>query len=72
MQPISDIWLMDLTLTFHCEYCDEELGTELRHGGVYHEEFHECFGESIGYIAEVGSGEMIMPVEDIYVKVEET
>lgn len=61
---------MELTLTFHCSYCEEELGTELKNGAVHHDDFHNCVGERVGFVADVG-GEKIITATDVYVKVED-
>lgn len=56
---------MEFALTFHCTYCDAELGTDIKNGAVRHDEFHECVGERVGFVADI-SGEKIITATEVY------
>lgn len=47
---------MKFSATFQCKNCGKELGTTVKRNAVYHEEFHDCVGETFGYVGELGEG----------------
>lgn len=56
---------MNFEIVFKCEYCGEELGTRVEDNVFYHDEFHECFGETVGFLAEVGERKVITRGVDV-------
>lgn len=58
---------MEVTLTFHCDYCGEEIGSEVKNGAVYDYETHDCIGEQFGFIADI-SGEKLITSENVTVE----
>lgn len=61
---------MKVELIFKCEYCGEELGTRRDGNAIYHDDFHDCFGESVGFVADVGSRD-IVTASDILIEIAE-
>lgn len=61
---------MNFNLTFHCEYCDEELGTKVKNGAIFHDEFHGCVGENFGLVASISGGDILID-EGVYAEVEQ-
>lgn len=54
---------MKVELVFKCEYCGEELGSRQDGNTIYDDEFHDCFGESVGFVAEIGRRDVITATE---------
>lgn len=43
-----------------CRHCDERLPVENRDGAIWHDEFHGCVGETVGYVGLVDDAEIVL------------
>jgi hypothetical protein len=62
---------MEFTARFQCKNCGETLGTTVKRNAVYHEEFHDCVGETFGYVGEIGEGTRGVVAPEVEIVIEE-
>jgi len=57
-------------IRFACEHCGEILAENVNEDNVIEsDEFHDCFGETVGYMGEIHSDRIIL-FEGIEIRVE--
>lgn len=57
---------IDCRLVFRCEHCGSALETSLRQESFWVDDYHECYGEKPGIIAQIDGNGAIRILTDDY------